>query len=541
MKPWHIILAFVLFLIITCGAFAFYSTHLTAVLDHDSISYSLAIEKDSWTEIYHAHHLLYGYFKWVVWDVLKANGYEGRALPVNQIFNAFFGALGVGLIFLVVRYFSGSYFLGFLASVFLAFANGYWYCATFGGVRIMGTFFLLATFFAVSVFVYEKWLNFYQSVFLIIVIALLHSLAVFCHQTNLMFAAVVCTVMLFKKDTLLKKVSYFYIYLVLLLSIVAGLYWYIGWKVFYCTTWERYHTWLTAYTSYGLWGKFTDKSIPDALIGVRALFCGFIDGSIFVPGLGIRNNTALNTFINTSRILLLLFAGLSFWLFKKWKAVILGITVWILLYVPFFIWWEPANMEFWLPMLPVILILAALPLGLVWNSYRPVRLAIRIATGLLLAYVVLVFAWYNYQNLILPKTNPENNGYISAMNNLAEVREGPEDLVVIMGWDALRINLNYYFSQDYISIYFLSTKYRKDPDGFYDYIYKRISDKIKQKHKVFIAKDVLWAKNFDDINSTYKSLEKDAFIKFFKEKYEQTPVKEGKNNYFYEAKIKTTR
>lgn len=540
-RKFHLIFSVCLAIFIAAGAFIFYANNLVATLDHDSISYSLAIEKNSWTEIYHAHHLLYGYFKWVAWDILKSHGYEGRALLVNQIFNTFFGALGIGLIFLAVRYFSGSYFLGFLASVFLTFAHGYWYCSTFGGVRIMGTFFLLATFFAAAIFTREKRLKHYQNILLIVLIALLHSMAVFCHQTNIMFMAVVCTVMFFKKETLNKKILYFSVYLTLALLIVVGLYWYVGWQVFYCTTWERYHNWLTSYANYGLWGKFTEKSIPDSIMGVRALFCGIVDGSIKVPGLGIKNETAYYTFLNTSRVMLLLFAGLSFWLFKQWKAVIAGIGVWLLLYVPFFIWWEPGNMEFWLPMLPVFLILAALPLGFIWTAFKPVKWVLRVVTGLLLIYVIFIYAWYNYTNLILPRSNPENSGYANAMNNLAQVREGPEDLVVIMGWDAMKININYYFNQDYISILVLASKYKSEPEKIYAVLKERIKKKSESGHKVLIHKDVIRARYFEEINSIYKTMDKNEFTKFFSDNVELTPLMKGNIFYYYDAKPKKNR
>lgn len=208
--------------IVSCLVFVFYTNHLTAVLDHDSISYSQAIEKNSWGDIYHAHHLLYGYFKWVVYDTLKSHGYEGRALLVNQTFNAFFGAFGVGVLFFAVWYISGSIFLAFLSALFMTSCNGYWYCSTFGGVRIMGTAFLLLTFLLA---------------------------AVFCHQTNIMLFAVVTCMMFFKKDSFLKKASYLYLYMFLLFAIVAGLYWYVGWKAILAAS----LVWLVLYVPFFIW------------------------------------------------------------------------------------------------------------------------------------------------------------------------------------------------------------------------------------------------------------------------------------------------
>jgi len=538
-------IAFVLALSILIAGivFVFYVNNLTAVLDHDSISYSQCIEKNSWGEIYHAHHLLYNYFKWVVYDLLKTNGYEGRALIVNQTFNAFFGAVGVGILFFTIWYITGSLFLSFVSGIFMMISNGYWYCSTFGGVRVMGTAFLLFTFLLAIIFIYQKSLKHWQNILLVLGIAAANSIAVFCHQTNIMFAAVILVLMVFKKETFLKKTSYLLLYILFFLTIVIGLYWYVGWKVFYCTTWDRYLAWLAGYVNLGIWGEFTDQSLSLSKEGVRALYIGFVEGRVEFYGYKINNYEALNIFVNSIKVILLFFAVFSFLIFKKWKEILAAAAVWLLLYLPFFIWWEPGNLEFWLPLLPLSIILFSLPLGIIWNiaGNKIFKYILRSCLAVLSAAVVLVFANYNYYNLILPKTDPGKNFDKMAMEQLSAVREGPEDLVIIMGWDALRVNLNYYFSQDFISIYWLSTKYKTNSDGFYACISKRISDKIKEKHKVFLHKDVLRAKDFKDINAGYKALEKDSFISFFKDKFELTPVKEGKDNYFYEAKLKTAR
>lgn len=65
------IAAIVLAIAIFFSGFVFFFNNLSANLDHDSIAYSLSIEKNVWSEIYHPHHLLYNYFKWVVYDELK--------------------------------------------------------------------------------------------------------------------------------------------------------------------------------------------------------------------------------------------------------------------------------------------------------------------------------------------------------------------------------------------------------------------------------------------------------------------------------------
>jgi hypothetical protein len=126
---------------------------------------------------------------------------------------------------------------------------------------------------------------------------------------------------------------------------------------------------------------------------------------------------------------------------------------------------EPGNQEFWLPLLPLSVVLFTLPLGIIWNitENKFAKYILRFSIGTLLTVVVLIFVNYN---LILPKTDPVKNPAKMAMEQLGTIVETPLDLVVIMGWDELRIDLNYYVSQDFISIYWLTSKHKYDSAGF---------------------------------------------------------------------------
>ena len=116
-------------------------------------------------------------------------------LPV-QIANALTGALGVAVLWMLLRYVGLSRIYAAAGCGLVAFSYGYWWYSVEVEVYILSTFFLICCLFlAYRAAVKPSW-----KVFAILGAA--HGLAILAHQTNLLFAIVTLAALLLSLRTL---------------------------------------------------------------------------------------------------------------------------------------------------------------------------------------------------------------------------------------------------------------------------------------------------------------------------------------------------
>jgi len=520
-------------------SFIFYVNHLTTRFEYDSIEYALQLEEGKLVDIFHPHHLLYNYFKWLIYNLLKNNGFIGRSLLVSQVFNAFFGALGISFLFLTVIFITKDFFVSLLSSIFLCFCYGYWYCSVFGGVRVMGVSFLILTFGLLVYSIFNEERSFLKNIFLFVLISIFHSLAIFSHQTNAMFIIVVITGLFFKRDTFFKKIIYLVLYSVVLFIIVAGLYCYIGITVYHLRSIDKFYLWLTSYTRVETWGKLTTESLPLTANGIKTVFIGSLykNDVFFGP---IKNKDIVNIFIYSLWFIGIYFVLFSYKILKKYLVVVLMCLIWLLFYVLFFIWWEPGNFEFWISSLPPFIILISLSVSDLLNKWKFFYLKViwKAIWGFIFSVLVFLFLCYNFFGSILPHCDVKKSRYFNIIDNLKHISKSKDDLIIVMGKDALDRNILYFAPRDYISIYKSFVMFKGDESATYNYIEAKVKDKIIKNKEVFIFKDVLKLKDFEIIKQRYPNLNESSLLDFIKDKFELTPLSDENGFWFYKVKLK---
>lgn len=523
------LIAFFIFI----GILNFNVTHLTTRFEFDSISYSMQLEKKNIRDIFHPHHLLYNYFKWLLFNLLKANGYNGGSLLVSQFFNSFMGALGITFLFLTIRYITKSIFPALVAGGVLSFSFGYWYCSTFGGVRVMGIAFLILLFFLLSYFVTSQEKDFKKNLCLIILISVVHSFVIFSHQIHTMFAVIVILSLFFKKDTLFNKFVYFAIYSLILIVIVGGIYYYIGTSIYHLKTSKGFYNWLISYTKVGMWGKLDSESVRLAKEGIERTFIGSLYKDNLFYGT-IKNKDIINVFYYSLYVTGIYALIFSFRLFKKYLPIIVMCIAWLVLYVPFFVWWEPVNFEFWTYPLPAFLILLSLPISDLWNTFQflPLKIGWRIFTGLVFSILILIFFWYNFFGTILIYSNISKSRYYNIIDSIKTISKDKDDFLVILGKDALIPNINYYIPREFLSIYHRIRKYEGDESAAIKDIVTTINEKLNQKRKVFIHNEVFISKKSGEIEKIFLRVNLSNIIDAIKSNFKINPTLENDKNFF---------
>jgi hypothetical protein len=514
--------------------------HLTTRLSIDCVNYAKSIENSRMDEVFHPHHLFYNYFKWLVFMELKEHGYEGRALLVSQIFNCTAGALGVALLFLAIVYVTRSVFTGLLASSVSTFSFGWWYCSVFGGVRVMGTTSLVLAFLLISYFVLSKEKDFKKNAAVLVLAALSHSMAVFSHQTHVLFIFAAVSGILFKKTTWRHRMLYAALYSAVLCFTVAFFYYYVGAFVYHFHNWEGFYAWLVSYTKLGLWGKWEPYSFKFGLNGIKRLFVGALFGGDKLL-LNIENR-AVESILWYSVIALFVYGLFSARrIIRNNLPIAVMCLVWLATYTPFFMWWEPENVEFWVYPMPAVLILLSMPAADLMGRWKikQVKAGWKILAGSAFVVLALVHAAYNYYGTISPWCDVSKSSSLNAVNNLKAINPGGEGLTVIVGVDALYQNIEYYHLGEYVSVYNAVQKNKGDQGAVQEFLKGRIDEKLARKKQVFAEKEVFSLNHAFFLKLLMPDFDREKFTQYLKDKYEIVPASsETGILYFYELKPK---
>jgi hypothetical protein len=478
--------------------------------------------------------------KWLLFNVLRSNGYGGRAILISQIFNCIAGALGVSFMFLTVRYFTKNLFTAVIASSVLCFSYGFWYCSTFGGVRVMGISFLILLFFILFYFSLNEENKYYKNIIIIVLAGIVHCFVIFSHQTHAMFLPVVIAAIFLKKDKMINKLTYFLVYCLILTGVVAGLYYYIGVTVYHLKTKEGFYGWLTSLANAGVWGKLTSDSVSKAYSGFKVTLTGGLFAGKF-PYADIRNIDIIS--ILYYALCAACIYGLSSFLriAKKHYKVIIGCLLWLAIYIPFFIWWEPENFEFWIYPLPAFIILFSLPVSDLLNRWKklPLKISWKIFWIIIIFVLTLMFICHNIFNIIVPHSDASKSIYQNMMKNINDNSNNSDDLVIITGTDALITHVKYFCPRDYLSAYEEIRDCKGDETLIKKDFVERINSKLNEKRKVLLQKDILSLGNIALLKKIFTKTNLQEIGDCFKENYILTPLKtDSKNLWFYEIERK---
>lgn len=425
----------------------------------DGLRYLNDIRDGDPSIIFSPYHLVYGWFAWSAYSVAPIFGYNGGPLVPVQLLDAFTGAFGIALLWVLLRKVAPGRIVAAAGCGILAFSYGYWWYSVEVEVYVLSAMLLIASLFvAYRAAMRPSWKIF----------ALLggtNGLAVLAHNTNVLFGTVALATLLFAWQALptrdvvrcalayagVSAISIIPPYVVAIL--IVGL-----------RTPREAYDWLTGYAQNGKWGIWESSNVLEAIVGIgRALVGGHFAFSLgFIQDFtnsyfaGKRLNEEMFLVRDSSTVLAILLLALvaivaialSIFLISWLRHPRLSRSVrvlavlclsWFIPYALFFTWWEPYNIEFWVAPWVPLAILIALPFSTV--GYGAQRRFLPDFTVILVVGMLFVV---NLLGSVWPQQKPEDD-YWRVRSSWYEHNASASDLIVTTGY----ISSNYlrYFSE----------------------------------------------------------------------------------------------
>jgi hypothetical protein len=309
------------------GVAVLYLSTLTQVHTFDALSYILDVQRKPWSELFHPHHLAYGPL-----GALATWFTGGDAALAMQRLNALAGAIGSALLGAIAYRRWHRIDLAIIAALALSGTYAYWYYAVEVEVYTVAACFLLWVIWLIDQPRVMQWR--WQGALGVAVAG-----ACLFHQTNILVAApllVVAGIHGWRRPTQWRG---WIIAAAVASGIVAGSYAWVMWGVSGFRDSTTALAWLTQYAATGWWGG--RATLTDLLSGISESIAWPLGASY---GIAILSISLAHLRIHPLR-------SEHAWMWT-----------WILVYAVFFTWWEPDNIEFWIAICPLGILLLLAPL-----------------------------------------------------------------------------------------------------------------------------------------------------------------------------------
>ncbi|MCE5200325.1 MAG: hypothetical protein ABFD54_07100 [Armatimonadota bacterium] len=336
------------------SCFAVYISTLTSAYTYDSIAYAtqireyVAMSKPGW--LFHPHHLLYNPLGYYSWKLLSWFGLSVDPLKSLQYMNALFGALGVVLIYEILR--RGGLcvsrtcttekgtgvFPALTAALIMSTAYGYWTCATDGRVNIPALI-------GVMLVAGLGWgMLSLPSIKQAIALAAVTILAVLLHQSNGLLVFAGLGSVLISDASWRQRLQLSLIYISVFILGIAGAYLGVGVFIKGARSISELQAWMLAYAHDGRWWSFNiQENLQQDLHALTRVFIttespwgAKLSFVILAALIGVLAYVALR-FVYRYR-------GINH---SSQKSAILAIIA--VPYAAFFTIWNPGYFVFWLP------------------------------------------------------------------------------------------------------------------------------------------------------------------------------------------------
>lgn len=300
-----------------------YLATLTQVHTFDALSYIFDVSRKPWQESFHPHHLAYGPVG--VLATWLAQG--GDAAVVMQQINALAGAAGVALFVAII----GQRWQRLDICVLGAFALGgsyaFWYYAVEVEVYTLAAFFLLWMIWLID---RATTLSMGRAV----LIGVAWCGAVLFHQTNVLMVLPLAVI---AGSTIRQHPTQWRPWLMVVLvaaGLVISAYAVVMIAISGFRDLADIRAWLFHYAETGWWGgRGTIADLADGISqSVAAANGGWILLATVILGITARR-------------------------WPMWGSWGWWLSAWVLCYGGFFFWWEPDNIEFWIALTPVCVLL----------------------------------------------------------------------------------------------------------------------------------------------------------------------------------------
>ena len=391
----------------------------------DSIWYLWFIRRGHATELFSPYHLVASWIGWAAYNSARLVGFDGGPLVPVQVLNAIFGALGIAILWVLMRRLSTSRLPAIAAAGALALSYGYWAYSLGPDIYPFATASLIAAFAgAYYATTNARGLPYF-------VFGILAGVTVLGHNSNALFVVtvggasllLVCGDAGWRRAVLLGLTYSAGVLLVLVPLYGAAL------ATVKANTPAEANDWLTAYAQSGEWGKVSPASIHKAIVGSgRAVIGGHFLFSLDTVrewaedasgGKSLREEVylvrdfprwlAFVLVVPVVAIVAALVVLAGNWI-RRWSDIEQGprtlawlCVAWLLPVAVFAFWWEPVNLEFWIAAWIPVAILLALPLT-VPSGARGRRLDSWVVGGLLASLFAV-----NFVGSIVPQLSQEND------------------------------------------------------------------------------------------------------------------------------------
>lgn len=366
-----------------------YAQTLTQVHTFDALSYILDVARKPWQQLFHPHHLAYGPLGAGLRSLAAGLGSSDVALAL-QLANAVSGALGVGVFAATVYRRWQRADIALLAALGCGLSYAYWYYAVEVEVYTIATLWsLLVLWYALEPQT-ERWRW-------RIGLALSLAAAVLFHQTNALLAL----------PLLVRAWP----------SMVTGGASRRGWLwagALAVTTVAAAYTWVIVVVS-----GFSDGATARAWL-FDYVASGWWGGRATASDVGEGIAAAVASQNGGVSLAILVIAALSAAIQQRLRLTHGWLVVWLCTYAVFFTWWEPDNIEFWIGVTPVAVLLLVTPL--VSLPRRDPRLWV-------LAGVLAATAWTNHTAIRL--RGDETTDLQRTIATAVAAQSAPDDLLLV--------------------------------------------------------------------------------------------------------------
>lgn len=426
---------------ITLLTFVIYVSTTNLFFTEDSMIYAADTIKGTTNDLFHPHHLLYIP---LLKGLLLLNGSTSslQKLLFFQNVNICISSLCIGLLFLILWKLKKNLLISLYGSLLAAVSYGIWRYSS--QIEVYNLSALLIVVFIL--FLLQTDLT-NAKMWKLIFGAFLIALILFAHQINIFFVlSILFTTFSFNNLNLRYKIKIVVIFVVVPILLVACTYFVLT-AMLYGTV-SIFDTWkfITCYAQTGWWGSFHIKNFLKWVYGfVQAV----VSLNRFSQEYKITDIFEISVFL----IVVLYFILITL---KSFKLSLVNdfiarmLYIWIVLHSIFIWWWYPSNPEFWITIIPSVVILFIS--NLKTNIASPSKKKVIAVLGLLLITIILHF---NLSEMLLLKKI--NNEYLCSSEGMSTITND-KDLVVSSGFGKQHSYLRYFLKSSIYPLHQISLK-----------------------------------------------------------------------------------
>ena len=493
-------------------------------------------------DLFHPHHLIYTFLGRLFYLWGTAHGATWDGMVALQFFDILIGSLGILLAFHLLVRKTRDPVMATLTCLGLSFTFSYWYFSTSPGVRIFAAVTPLLTWYLLTYLKDQKPL-------FAIVIGLAHALAVLGHQTNLLLIpAFLGGIACIREYSFTQRFRASIYYLLTLTAGVLTAYAFVGRFIYMHKTFESWIYWVFAYFHVQQWGGY--QSAAGFEQGKFAMVQAFLAKSHPYDELAspFTFEFVQNLFVNTIFVLMafLLIRFKLFW--QNYRQTMWVGVCWVGAFVPFFLWWEPWNIEFWVSStIPCWLLIGVTASALSQRWTNPV-LHVANRGLVILAGVGLITLLYLYnfhasvrQTAVLRSPKP--------LMEAVDWKVRKDDLLILTGVNTVPFYIDRYQKRNYLNLHAFLKKYepKKEkvkpakkassaapPDPWTDL--NSLMEKTWKRHRKIWALDEVVNEN-NEWNMKFEGFSKlpRGIVSRFFQQYPLKPIAYHGKVYYYEV------